>query len=126
MKTTYRYYKQIMRKYRPRNKRPVLHIHSWLAPGEPPVENYAQQVLPGGRVGRAVFLNRQVNTQRTNGSYNHRDLTGRRRTAVNPRKKSPRLNPSWLKWPGFDKGSEDTPGFLVVFFLSPPIPLRSI
>ena len=37
----------------------------------------------------------------------------------NPRKKSPRLNPSWLKWPGFEKGSEDTPGFLVVFFIAP-------
>ena len=37
----------------------------------------------------------------------------------NPRKKSPRLNPSWLKWPGFEKGSEDTPGFLAVFFIAP-------
>ena len=34
----------------------------------------------------------------------------------NPRKKSPRLNPSWLKWPGFKKGSEGNPGSLVVFY----------
>ena len=35
------------------------HVY-WLAPGEPPVEKCAQQVLPGGRVGRAVFINRQA------------------------------------------------------------------
>ena len=39
----------------------------WLAPGEPPVEKHAQQMLPGGRVGRAVSLDRLPNKrERTN------------------------------------------------------------
>jgi len=33
----------------------------WLAPGEPPVEKHAQQMLSGGRVGRAVSLDSQAN-----------------------------------------------------------------